>query len=1560
MQGIVSIDIDLAGPVQKLVGRAELRASEILLNGTALPSFAIEAVSDTDAVRLTGRRGDGTLMLSGILPLSEPYVLRCEVPLSALPWSEVVESLEPSGMETAEWSAEGTLAFEVPLREPETLRYRASFSSLLGDYERVRVETSPFVVEGGLASLQVQELELRGTHNRAWIDGSIPLDPDEFYDLAIEGDVGLGFLELLYEELEIGGRGRAQLRVRGPASAPDVTGSLQLEDGFGRFDQVTWSDLDFSLRSNETTLPSLSVTASLLGGRLQVTGQAPLGARAGVASIDWQLQGMELGPLLPDAFQSLSLVTSAGGTINAPALDWASLEGSGRIDELRAQGPDSMVELSRPTPWTLSAGTLRIPELGLEGDGSKLAMSLDSLRFDEEISFSSSGKGHLDLAILNPALAKQGLRVGGAADVAAHVEYDGVTLSLEGEGDLRDGRFRLASPAFSITEARARLELSGSTIALTKVEARAGSGSLRGEGTLDWSDPTRPRLNLTATAADVPLEVMEGLRAQVSGDIRLANPDDALELSGTLVVDRGLFTREFEDEASGFDAQTLSMRDPTTAGGLADRLALSLVIGTERNIRIENSTAELEVQGSVSIGGTPASPELGGVVTLVPDGAFNVGHNRFQVVQGRIDLTGAPVVPPRITVLAVTRVGSTVINIDVDGDVEDLGTRLTSPDNPELTEGDLASLLVTGRTLENASEGGQQMASTWMMSSMANLMHDGLGDLISFGPPPGAGPLILSEEADPTSRLSLGVPITERFSITYSMALDDTERRMWILDYRLAHNIWLRGIQENANDYSVGLSQRFDIDVRGSAQRATASRGASQGVATFDIVGGDPMLVRSSKIRSGDRYDYWKARDEAERVQTSLVQDGYLGAVVDVETKVRESEVDVTLLVETGKRIELSWEGDDPGKEIRKIVRRAWDGRIPEEFLLVEITERALARLRANRYYGARLTHRIEDEGELRRVVFELERGARGERVDLFFEGNEALDQESLRAVLPSPKTPEFFSLLERSSELERGFRLRYATDGYLDTTISPPTTNFDEGILRVEIAVDEGPITRMADIAFEGLSAFEAERLVEELGIEQGATVNFQQIRRGQTSIRTLYRNEGFPDVRLRAELDRSPSGLHVKLIVDEGTRARVGGVRVVGNVKTRDSVILNELTFHPGDPVRIIDFQETQKRLYDLGIFCSADVRPDLSQSGQEVQGVVIQVVERADLDVNYGLRYNVVTSDQSLDKELEPKSTGLEGTLRATFINAFKRGTNIGFAAFVQERHQLFRGTFRMPTFFRRRLITEFIFESEKEIDRLEIAGFDTRARAVTFQQTKKLRDDRYDRFALQWNVRISRFFGGAISEDGKVFDFDTNRPRFGISLIEDHRDSFANPTRGRFWNVTAQYTPEIWGADLTYVRLYGQLFYYYPLAESIVWASAFRLGVANGSRDLLLIEDRFQAGGANSVRGFEQNTLGPSVILESGEEIFVGGEAVAVLNQEIRFPIYKALAGGVFWDAGNVFARAEELSLSQLKHSAGAGIRFVLPFGAIRLDWARVLNPDDDESTSRWHFAFGYAF
>ena len=107
---------------------------------------------------------------------------------------------------------------------------------------------------------------------------------------------------------------------------------------------------------------------------------------------------------------------------------------------------------------------------------------------------------------------------------------------------------------------------------------------------------------------------------------------------------------------------------------------------------------------------------------------------------------------------------------------------------------------------------------------------------------------------------------------------------------------------------------------------------------------------------------------------------------------------------------------------------------------------------------------------------------------------------------------------------------------------------------------------------------------------------------------------------------------------------------------------------------------------------------------------------------------------------------------------------------------------------------------------------------------------------------------------------------------------------------------------------------------------MWASSYRLGLAAGDREFLIIDDRFEAGGANSIRGFKQNSLGPTITIE-GQEFLVGGQAVVVLNQELRFPIYKLLHGGVFFDAGNVFPTVESVALDDFRESAGFGLRLV---------------------------------
>ncbi len=96
--------------------------------------------------------------------------------------------------------------------------------------------------------------------------------------------------------------------------------------------------------------------------------------------------------------------------------------------------------------------------------------------------------------------------------------------------------------------------------------------------------------------------------------------------------------------------------------------------------------------------------------------------------------------------------------------------------------------------------------------------------------------------------------------------------------------------------------------------------------------------------------------------------------------------------------------------------------------------------------------------------------------------------------------------------------------------------------------------------------------------------------------------------------------------------------------------------------------------------------------------------------------------------------------------------------------------------------------------------------------------------------------------------------------------------------------------------------------------------------------------------------------PPLAFETGS----GGEAVAIFNQEIRFPLWWKLRGGVFFDAGNVFGEAQDLDLGDLRTSAGIGIRFQLPIGIIRADYGWVLDRREGEAAGRFHFAFGQAF
>ena len=222
-------------------------------------------------------------------------------------------------------------------------------------------------------------------------------------------------------------------------------------------------------------------------------------------------------------------------------------------------------------------------------------------------------------------------------------------------------------------------------------------------------------------------------------------------------------------------------------------------------------------------------------------------------------------------------------------------------------------------------------------------------------------------------------------------------------------------------------------------------------------------------------------------------------------------------------------------------------------------------------------------------------------------------------------------------------------------------------------------------------------------------------------------------------------------------------------------------------------------------------------------------------------------------------------------------------------------------------------------------------------------------------MQWSYSFNRLVRELPSEILGPFVFAVNRSILTGALVGDYRDNVVSPRRGLFWNTTLQAAPEALGSETPFIKFYGQLFAFVPLGEDTVWASGFRLG-ATAFDQVLIEEDRFKAGGSASVRGFAQETLGP----RSPEGIPVGGGGLLVLNQEVRFPIYRWLRGAGFYDAGNVFPTTSDISFADLRHNVGAGLRLEVPFGVFRFDVARVLSPRPDEDPWRFIFTLGNVF
>jgi len=130
----------------------------------------------------------------------------------------------------------------------------------------------------------------------------------------------------------------------------------------------------------------------------------------------------------------------------------------------------------------------------------------------------------------------------------------------------------------------------------------------------------------------------------------------------------------------------------------------------------------------------------------------------------------------------------------------------------------------------------------------------------------------------------------------------------------------------------------------------------------------------------------------------------------------------------------------------------------------------------------------------------------------------------------------------------------------------------------------------------------------------------------------------------------------------------------------------------------------------------------------------------------------------------------------------------------------------------------------------------------------------------------------------------------------------------------------------------------------------------LGLSKGLGDQVSQSERFFAGGGTTVRGFEQNKLGPLDPLGAP----VGGDAMLVINSELRFPLFKFFDGIGFVDAGNVYPHLSDVKPFDVRASYGIGLRIRTPYVVLRLDYGLKFNPRPGEPRGKFFGSIGQAF
>jgi hypothetical protein len=582
------------------------------------------------------------------------------------------------------------------------------------------------------------------------------------------------------------------------------------EEGIGVVNGV------LALRGNEISgsIDAASPRMALTGtGRIALTPQSD-------AELTFRFHDTSLDPYVRLFVPKLSPFTTAvvSGAIRVVGElanpDHLSVEGT--VDSLEMRLLDYTVKNAAPIRIALDRQQIRVEDLQLVGDATRLRVSGSIGLNDDKIALTAVGDANL--GILQGFF--RDVRGAGRAELTASIEGPLAQPHFSGSATITDGRIRHFSIPNSLDGINGTIHFDPGGIRLDDLAATMGGGRVQFGGRLGLDGYEPGELDVTARGSDMHLRVPEGVRSVVDADLSLRGTFKAPTLGGTVTVKSALWNRRVDTPGSIFDLasrRSAAPGGPSTAEAPAVPLKFDLRLLMPSTLRVENNLARMVASADLTLQGTYDRPVVAGHAD-VERGEVTFEGRRYRITHGTMDFTNPARIEPFFDVEAETNVrvpGQTYrVTVALAGTSEQL--RPTFNSDPPLPTADVLALLFSNvqrtgtsdigpelRALRDPNQTQTDIVTTRATQAITGSLSSEVGKVVeqTFGvdtfqlTPSFIDPYSQqTSRLNPTARLTIGKRISERVYLTFSRSLgttindqivlleiDESDRMSWIL-----------------------------------------------------------------------------------------------------------------------------------------------------------------------------------------------------------------------------------------------------------------------------------------------------------------------------------------------------------------------------------------------------------------------------------------------------------------------------------------------------------------------------------------------------------------------------------------------------------------------------------------------------------------------------------------------------------------------------------------------------------------------------------------------------------